>query len=116
MELVGQREIPEAPSLSTLIASQATSTTTAGPTTQPKPAANLQAEYVHRAAWKAAMMGTLNVLIAVIAVRFALLVSIIGAIVLTYITIEAPDPWRLAALGVYTALVVLPATWLASRR
>jgi hypothetical protein len=96
-----------------LIASAATATTTTtAQTAPPKPTA----EYVHRAAWKAGVLGAINVLVAVVAVRFALLVSIIGAIVLTYITIEAPDPWRLAALGVYTALVVLPATWLASRR
>ena len=90
-------------------ATAATATTTAP--TPPK----LQAEYIHRAAWKASVMGSLNVLVAVVAIRFALLVAIVGAIVLTYITIASPDPWRLAALGVYTALVVLPATWLASR-
>lgn len=90
-------------------ATAATATTTAP--TPPK----LQGEYIHRAAWKASVMGSLNVLVAVVAIRFALLVAIVGAIVLTYITIASPDPWRLAALGVYTALVVLPATWLASR-
>ena len=90
----------------------ATATTTAQ--TPPKPTPQ-QAEYIHRAAWKAGVLGSLNVLVAVIAIRFILLAAVAGAIVLTYITIEAPDPWRLAALGVYMALVVLPATWLASR-
>jgi hypothetical protein len=119
MELVGQREIPEAPSLSTLIASQATSTTTAGPTTQPKPAANLQAEYVHRAAWKAAVMGTLNVLIAVVAVRFVLLLAVVGAFVLAKLSLDVAEPVKTPALimlGVYCATVVLPMVWLASRR
>ena len=110
MEIVAERQIPEAPSLSSLIQ---TATTTAQTTQPPKPTA--QAEYIHRAAWKASVLATLNVLLAVVAIRFAFLVAIVGAIVLTYITIASPDPWRLAALGVYTALVVLPATWLASR-
>lgn len=111
MELVGERNIPEPAGLSQLIASATTTTAQAPPKPNPQ-----QAEYIHRAAWKAGVLGAINVLVAVVAVRFALLVAIVGAIVLTYITIAAPDPWRLAALGVYTALVVLPATWLASRR
>jgi hypothetical protein len=100
--------------LSTLIAGATAATATTTTPTPPKPTAQ-QAEYIHRAAWKASVLATLNVLLAVVAIRFALLVAIVGAIVLTYITIASPDPWRLAALGVYTALVVLPATWLASR-
>lgn len=62
------------------------------------------------------MLGAMSALALVLAVRLALLVAIVGAIVLTYIAIQAPDPWRLGALAVYTALVVLPTTWLASRR
>jgi hypothetical protein len=116
MEMVAERQIPEAPSLSTLIAGATTTAQTQTVTTPPKAPPNLQNEFMTRSAWRSGVLGAINVLVAVVAVRFALLVSIVGAIVLTYITIEAPDPWRLAALGVYTALVVLPATWLASRR
>ena len=91
----------------------ATATTTAP--TPPKPTPQ-QAEYIHRAGWKAGVLGAINVLVAVVAVRFALLLSIVGAIVLTYITIQTPDPWRLASLGVYAVVVVLPMVWLASRK
>lgn len=98
--------------MSTLIQ---TATTTATPPTPPKPPPQ-QAEYIHRAGWKAGVLGAINVLVAVVAVRFALLLSIVGAIVLTYITIQTPDPWRLASLGVYAVVVVLPMVWLASRK
>jgi hypothetical protein len=93
-----------------LIAAQAT-TSTAKP-----PVSRETAEFQHRSAWKAGVLGSINVLAIVLAVRFSLLCAIVGAFVLTYIAIQAPDPWRLGALGIYTALVVLPATWLASRR
>jgi hypothetical protein len=73
-------------------------------------------EYTHRAAWKAGVLGSINVLAVVLAVRLGLLVAIVGAIVLTYIAIEAPDPMRLGALAIYAAFVILPTTWLASRR
>lgn len=111
MELVGERNIPEQEGLSLLIAS-ATTTTAATP---PKPNPQ-QAEYIHRAAWKAGVLGAINVLVAVIAARFILLAAVIGAIVVAYITIEAPDPWRLGALAVYAVTVVGPCVWLASRR
>lgn len=117
MQLVGERSLPDQPSLSTLIAGAAASQTT--PKTMASIAASIpsrEGEFQHRAAWKAGVLASINVLAIVLAVRFSLLVAIVGAIVLTFITIEAPDPWRLGALGVYTALVVLPATWLASRR
>jgi hypothetical protein len=92
-----------------LIATAAATTTTAP--TPPKPTA----EYVHRAAWKAGVLATLNVLLAVIAIRFILLAAVAGAIVLTYITIQSPDPWRLGSLAIYALTVVGPCVWLSSR-
>jgi hypothetical protein len=71
---------------------------------------------VHRAAWKAGVLGSINVLAVVLAVRLGLLIAIVGAIVLTYITIQAPDPFKLGALAIYAAFVILPTTWLASNR
>ena len=61
-------------------------------------------------------MGALNVFTALLAVRLTLLVSVCGAIGLTYLALVSPDPYRLAALGVYAAVVVVPLVWLASRR
>lgn len=110
MQLVGEKQLPDQPSLSNLIAAATTNTT-------PKPTVSRETgEYVHRAAWKAGVLGSINVLAIVLAVRLGLLVAIVGAIVLTYITIEAPDPFRLGALAIYCAFVLLPTTWLASRR
>jgi hypothetical protein len=83
-------------------------------TTTPPP--NLQNEYVHRVAWKAAVLGTLNVLIVVTAVRLITLVAVIGGIVLTAIALEAPDPWRVGVLAIYAVAVVMPVIWMASRR
>ena len=61
-------------------------------------------------------MGAFSALALVLAARLILLVAIVGAFLLTYIVVAAPDPWRLAALGVYALAVVLPTVWLASRR
>ena len=73
-----------------------------------------QHEFVHRAAWKAAVMGTLNVLLFVIAARLIVLVAVAGGIGLTWIALADPNAYRLGALGIYGALVALPSVWLAS--
>lgn len=65
-------------------------------------------------AWKAAALGTINVLAAVLAVRLILLVSVGGAIFLAWLAQD--NPYRIGAVGVYTASVVLPVVWLSSRR
>lgn len=59
-------------------------------------------------------MGTVNVLAAILAVRLILLVAVGGAIFLAWLA--ADNPYRIAAVGVYTASVVLPVVWLSSRR
>lgn len=77
---------------------------------------NLGQEFVHRAAWKAGVMGAVNVLTAVLAVRLILLVSVSGASILAWVALAEPDLYRLGTLGVYAVVVVLPLIWLASRR
>ena len=84
--------------------------TTTQTATQPSP------EYIHRAAWKAGVLGALNVIVLMTAVRLTLLVSVSGAIALAYLTLQNPDPFRLGALAVYAAIVVVPLIWLASRK
>jgi hypothetical protein len=74
------------------------------------------AEFQHRAAWKAAVLGSLNVLFVILAVRAILLVAVIGAIYLTIIATTTPDPWRMGAVAVYAVIVVVPLTWLAARK
>jgi hypothetical protein len=113
MQLVGEK-VTQDQTLSGLIAAQTTT-----PSSTPKPGVSQgipNGEYVHRAAWKAGVLGSINVLAIVLAVRLGLLVAIVGAICLTYIAIQAPDPLRLGALAIYCAFVLLPTTWLASRR
>ena len=61
-------------------------------------------------------MGALNLLAVVLAIRLILLVAIVGAIALSVIAINAPDPYRLAALGIYCAVIVVPMVWLSSRK
>jgi hypothetical protein len=73
-------------------------------------------EFQHRAAWKAAVLGSLNVLFVILAVRAILLVAVIGAIYLTIIAVAAPDPWRLATVAAFAVIVVVPLTWLAARK
>ena len=75
-----------------------------------------QQEFVHRAAWKAGLLGALNAATAILAVRLILLVAVVGAIGLSYLVLREPDPYRLAALGVYAGVVVVPLIWLTARR
>jgi hypothetical protein len=86
-------------------------TTTA--TTTP---ASFQQEFQHRAAWKAGVMGAFNVLAVVLAVRLILLVAVGGAIGLAWLALQQPDPYRLGALAIYCAVVVLPTIYLAGSR
>lgn len=73
-------------------------------------------EYIHRAAWKAGVLGAINVLVNIVAIRLIVLVAVGGGIVLTSIALGAPDPWRLGVLSIYSLAVVVPVVWLASRR
>ena len=62
-------------------------------------------------------MGTVNVLMTLIAVRLTLLVSVGGAVWLSWLALTGPEsPYRLAALAVYSAVVVVPLVWLSARR
>ena len=72
-------------------------------------------EYIHRAAWKAGVLGAINVLVLVTAVRIIVLVAVSGGIVLASIALGSPDPWRLGVLTIYALAVVVPVVWLASR-
>jgi uncharacterized membrane protein len=85
------------------------------PTTTAK-TSSTPSEYVTRAAWKAAVLGSLNVLFVILAIRAILLIAVIGAIYLSVLATTSPDPWRLAAVAGYAIIVVVPLTWLASRK
>lgn len=61
-------------------------------------------------------MGALNLVAVILAVRLILLVAVSGAIFLTVIAIQNPDPSRLGALAIYAVAVVVPTVWLSSRR
>jgi hypothetical protein len=77
---------------------------------------NLQAEFQHRVAWKAGVLGALNMMATVLAVRLILLIAVGGAISLTWLALQQPDLIRLAVLGVYCAAVVIPTVWLSVYR
>ena len=110
--LISERNVESAsppPTTLNQLISAATGATT--PTTTPQ----LSQEYVHRAAWKAGVLGTINVLIRVVSARAIVLVAVGGDIVLTSTALVSPDPWRLGALAIYSLAVVVPVVWLASR-
>jgi hypothetical protein len=76
-------------------------------------------EYVHRAAWKAGVLGAVNLLAVVLAVRLVLLVAVIGALWLAKLALDVPVAMQMPALvmlGVYCATVVIPMVWLSSRK
>ena len=106
MQIVGERTTPDPTTtpLSSVLQQAATAATTPPST-----------EYVHRAAWKAGVLASINVLAIVLSVRLTLLVAVVGAIGLTIIALDRPDPFRLGAVAIYALVVVLPTIWLASR-
>lgn len=73
-----------------------------------------QQEYIHRAAWKAGMLGAVNVMAKVLAARLIVLVAIVGGIMLALPALSNPDWVRMAILGVYCLGVVFPAVALAA--
>lgn len=75
-----------------------------------------QQEFIHRAAWKGAVLGALNVLVRVTAIRGIVMIAVIGGIVLALTALSAPDPWRLGVLSIYSLFVVVPVVWLSSRQ
>jgi hypothetical protein len=112
MQLVGEKTLPDTQTLSGLIATAATTSTT------PKPVPR-ETEFVHRGAWKAGVMGALNLLAVVLAVRLVLLVAVIGALWLAKLALDVPVAMQMPALvmlGVYCATVVIPMVWLSSRK
>jgi len=114
MQLVGEKQIPDQPTLSSLIATAAATTSTT-----PKPGVSRETEFVHRGAWKAGVMGALNLLAVVLAVRLVLLVAVIGALWLAKLALDVPVAMQMPALvmlGVYCATVVIPMVWLSSRK
>jgi hypothetical protein len=122
MQLVGEKVAPDQPTLSTLIAGATGTTTGTTPKTMASIAASLpsrEGEYQHRAAWKAGVMGALNLLAVVLAVRLVLLVAVIGALWLAKLALDVPATLQIPALvmlGVYCATVVIPMVWLSSRK
>lgn len=107
MTLVGEKRLPDSPLPSS------TTTTIPSPTTTQL---DFQKEVLTRAAWRASVLGALNVITAVLAVRLIVLVSVAGGIWLAFIALQNPDEMRLGVLGIYSAVIVVPVIWLASRR
>ena len=62
------------------------------------------------------MLGAFNAVATILAVRFILLVSVGGGIVLAWIATKGGQPLQLGAVGLYTVTVCVPLVWLSSRR
>jgi hypothetical protein len=77
-------------------------------------AGGLQQEYIHRAAWKAGVLGAINALSIVLAVRLILLFAVCGAFALAYLGLSSPA--GMGILVVYTVAVVIPLVALAAFR
>ena len=86
--------------------------------TQTTPPINpaLVPELLARQAWRQGVLGAVNLFALVLAVRLTLMLSVLGAVALAWLAAEQQNPYRLAALGIYTVSVVLPLVALAGRR
>jgi hypothetical protein len=69
---------------------------------------------MHRAAWRAGVLGSINVLTRVLAARLIVLVAVAGGIWLTWVALGNPTIDREIILAIYTAAVVIPAVALAA--
>ena len=104
-QLAGVREIPDLPVRST---EQAWAT----PPSTPRTISQLPPD--ERAAFRAGVLGAINVMAQVLGGRALVLVSVVGAVFLTWTVLQSPDPYKLIALGVYM-LAPVSTVWLASR-
>jgi hypothetical protein len=77
------------------------------------PPPSLSPEFVHRSAWKAGVLGSINVLVMVLSVRLIVLLAVCGGIFLGYLALDKPDLFRIAILSVYCLGITLPSVWLA---
>ena len=75
----------------------------------------LAQELMARRAWRASVIGSLNVVVAVLAVRLILLLATCGAFILAWVATRDAQPLQLGAVGIYLVGVVLPLTWLTRR-
>jgi hypothetical protein len=67
-------------------------------------------------AYRAAVIGAVNVLLRILSMRVILLISVVGGIGLAVVVLQQPDVLRLGVLGIYAVAIVIPVIWLASRR
>lgn len=61
------------------------------------------------------MLGAVNVLVLVLAARWAVMMAIAGGILLSVQALANPDLYKLGVLTIYALGVVAPAVWLAAR-
>lgn len=73
-------------------------------------------ERASREAWRQGILASLAVVSAVLAARLILLLAVVGAFAIAYITLASPGPWPAAIFGAYVVGIVAPLVWLASRR
>lgn len=63
-----------------------------------------------------AVLDVLGALAAVLAIRLILTMAVVGGIWLAYLMLPTPSVSAVVLFGVYTASVLAPLVWLASRR
>jgi hypothetical protein len=118
MQVVGERVIPDQPgSLASILATNQTSPTTTPPSGNalPKDPDFRQREYIHRAAWKAGVLGALNVLARVLSARWIVMMAVAGGILLTTQALANPDVLKLGVLAIYALGIVAPVVFLSAR-
>ena len=110
MELVGQEWQPDPPAPMQLPPPMQSSTMPPAGAAQ-----NPLQEMIHRTAWKAAVLGTLNAAVKILAARMIVLVAVVGGIGLTFAVLPAPNYAKLGALAIYSVFVAIPCVWLAGK-
>lgn len=115
MQVVAEREVAD-PEPAVVTTTPQTTTSSISSSQRTTTSDALNAELISRYAWRQSMLASLNVISLILAVRMILLVSVVGAVFLTYLALLEHDVLRLGALAIYCAVVVAPIVLLSYRR
>ena len=123
MQLVGERTIPDPPKTTPTLPNSNGNSNPSSLTFKPLPpgtptqtVADPRQEFITRAAWRAGVLGALNLAALILSLRLILLIATGGAIMLTYLALGDRPPFALVALAIYCATVLMPLVWLAARK
>jgi hypothetical protein len=109
MQVIADQQIPDSP------VTESPNPIPAMPTPSGAPLPNLQGEYIHRAAWRAGVLGSLNFAAKILAARAIVLIAVLGGIGLTWTALADPNGYRIGVMAIYAVGAIGGSVWLAAK-